>query len=404
MAAAGYTTVYNDALRDPGLSLHAKGLYALIKSYIGLEGFQLSKRRLAYACSDSSYMLNSAWKELKSKGYLQHYFSTEETGAFCHAYNLLQHPSEPQVYVYSPSLDRANGDIACISASQTDYTNVATSVLRDHSISLASKGLYALVSCLRKIPDFVLRPEGIRSFCMEKVKHFSTLWKKFKISGLLKQHRFPSGSSGEEGHWTYEYELCETPDLETPYLTNYHMDGSVSTVATIDDFLNKIKKRVTHIRKSKRTKKKSQPRAVRRKLRKKIEVQIQADELRQKFGNEMTGMVVTAVYNFKYADKLFIKDTEITQESREKVFRIISPESITSFLNDFRMDYSRVKNPTAYLQTSLYTYHQQLLQPSQAEPVSTDTPEQPLADWKAWEQNWRARVRAHIRSQAQETE
>ena len=120
--------------------------------------------------------------------------------------------------------------------------------------------------------------------------------------------------------------------------------------------------------------------------------------------NEMTGMVVTAVYNFKYADKLFIKDTEITQESREKVFRIISPESITSFLNDFRMDYSRVKNPTAYLQTSLYTYHQQLLQPSQAEPVSTDTPEQPLADWKAWEQNWRARVRAHIRSQAQETE
>lgn len=98
-----------------------------------------------------------------------------------------------------------------------------------------------------KIPDFVLRPEGIRAFCMEKVKHFSTLWKRFKISGLLKQHRFPSG---QENHWTYEYELCETPDLETPYLTNYHIDGSVSTVATIDGFLSKIKTQVSRIRKN----------------------------------------------------------------------------------------------------------------------------------------------------------
>ena len=104
MAAAGYTTVYNDALRDPELSLQAKGLYALIKSFIGLEDFQLSKRRLAYACSDSSYMLNSAWKELKIKGYLQHYYSTSETGAFCHVYNLLQQPGEPAEYSYSPNL------------------------------------------------------------------------------------------------------------------------------------------------------------------------------------------------------------------------------------------------------------------------------------------------------------
>ncbi len=396
MAAAGYTTVYNTALRDPRLSLHAKGLYALIKSFIGLEGFQLSKRRLAYACSDSSYMLNSAWKELKSKGYLQHYFSTEETGAFCHAYNLLQHPSEPQVYVYSPSLDRANGDVACISTSQTDYTNVATSVLRDQSISLASKGLYALVSCLRKIPDFVLRPEGIRSFCMEKVKHFSTLWKKFKISGLLKQHRFPSGSSGEEGHWTYEYELCETPDLETPYLTNYRADGSVSTVATIDGFLKKIKKRVAHIRTSKRTKK-NQPRAVRRKERKQIEQQLNANALRKHFGKELTGTVITAVCNIRHADRLFIKGTEITQERREQVSLRISQESIERFLNSVTIDFDRIENPTAYLQTALFAFHEKLLNSNLA--PAMESPDKPLADW---EQAWLERVKA--KRHLQETE
>ena len=261
MSAAGYTTIYNEVLRDRTLSLEAKGLFAVIKSFVGLPDFALSKRRLGYACSDSAYLLNAAWKELKQKGYLQHYFSQAENGAFCHVYNLMQHPSEPVDFVYSPSIDRPNGDVACISGAQRDYTNISTSVLRDKTISLASKGLFALVSHLMKIPDFVLRPEGIRAFCMEKVKHFSTLWKRFKISGLLKQHRFPSG---QENHWTYEYELCETPDLETPYLTNYHIDGSVSTVATIDGFLAKIKTQVSRIRKNVCVNKKDKPRAVRR--------------------------------------------------------------------------------------------------------------------------------------------
>ena len=311
MSAAGYTTIYNEVLRDRTLSLEAKGLFAVIKSFVGLPDFALSKRRLSYACSDSGYLLNAAWKELKQKGYLQHYFSQSENGAFCHVYNLMQHPSEPVDFVYSPSIDRPNGDVACISGAQRDYTNISTSVLRDKTISLASKGLFALVSHLMKIPDFVLRPEGIRAFCMEKVKHFSTLWKRFKISGLLKQHRFPSG---QENHWTYEYELCETPDLETPYLTNYHIDGSVSTVATIDGFLAKIKTQVSRIRKNMCVNKKDKPRAVRRRLRRQIEQQINADALRRQFGSELTGTVVTAVCNIKYADKLFIKGAAVTQE------------------------------------------------------------------------------------------
>ena len=112
MSAAGYTTIYNEVLRDRTLSLEAKGLFAVIKSFVGLPDFALSKRRLGYACSDSAYLLNAAWKELKQKGYLQHYFSQADNGAFCHVYNLMQHPSEPVDFVYSPSIDRPNGDVA----------------------------------------------------------------------------------------------------------------------------------------------------------------------------------------------------------------------------------------------------------------------------------------------------
>ena len=395
MSAAGYTTIYNEVLRDKSLSLSAKGLFAVIKSFIGLPGFALSKRRLSYACSDSAYLLNAAWRELKQKGYLQHYFSQSENGAFCHVYNLMQHPSEPVDFVYSPSIDRPNGDVACISGAQRDYTNISTAVLRDKSISLASKGLFALVSHLMKIPGFILRPEGIRSFCLEKVKHFSTLWKRFKISGLLKQHRFPSG---QENHWTYEYELCETPDLETPYLTNHHVDGSVSTIATIGDFLEKLKKRVSRIRKNVRsTKKKDKPRAVRRKERRQIEQQLNADALRQRFGNDLTGTAVTAVYNIKHAQRLFIKGVEITQERRETVAQMISPESVERFLDSTTLDFSRIKTPTAYLQTALFAFLEK--QCSTDGSPADEAPDKPLADW---ELEWLERVKAKRHSQETE--
>ena len=395
MSAAGYTTIYNEVLRDRTLSLEAKGLFAVIKSFVGLPDFALSKRRLGYACSDSGYLLNAAWKELKQKGYLQHYFSQSENGAFCHVYNLMQHPSEPVDFVYSPSIDRPNGDVACISGAQRDYTNISTSVLRDKSISLASKGLFALVSHLMKIPGFVLRPEGIRAFCMEKVKHFSTLWKRFKISGLLKQHRHPAG---EENRWTYEYEICETPDLETPYLTNHHVDGSVSTIATIGDFLEKLKKRVSRIRKNVRsTKKKDKPRAVRRKERRQVEAQISADALRRRFGNDLTGTVVTAVYNIKHAQRLFIKGAEITQERRETVAQMISPESVERFLDSTTLDCSRIKNPAAYLQTALFAFLEKQCS-TDSSPVEA-APDRPLADW---ELEWLERVKAKRHSQETE--
>ena len=84
MSATGYTTIYNEVLRDRTLSLDAKGLFAVIKSFIGLPDFALSKRRLGYACSDSTYLLNAAWKELKQKGIIcSTIFPRSENGAFC---------------------------------------------------------------------------------------------------------------------------------------------------------------------------------------------------------------------------------------------------------------------------------------------------------------------------------
>ena len=164
-------------------------------------------------------------------------------------------------------------------------------------------------------------------------------------------------------------------------------------------FLAKIKTQVSRIRKNVCVNKKDKPRAVRRRLRRQIEQQINADALRRQFGSELTGTVVTAVCTIKYADKLFIKGAAVTQEHREQISRRISQESMERFLNSVTIDFGRIDNPVAYLQTSLYTYHQKLLQTSQAEPVSTGTPEQPLADW---ELEWLKRVKAKRHSQETE--
>ena len=86
-------------------------------------------------------------------------------------------------------------------------------------------------------------------------------------------------------------------------------------------------------------------------------------------------------------------------DTRLEEHRRLIEESMERFLNSVTIDFGRIDNPVAYLQTSLYTYHQKLLQPSQAEPVSTGTPEQPLADW---ELEWLKRVKAKRHSQETE--
>ena len=47
MAEAGYTTIYNAVMRDIDLTLPAKGLYAVIKSLIGLPGLVLKRDECA---------------------------------------------------------------------------------------------------------------------------------------------------------------------------------------------------------------------------------------------------------------------------------------------------------------------------------------------------------------------
>lgn len=90
-----FSMVSNIAIRDENLSLKAKGLYVLIQSYISLEDFTLYKGFLQSKCIEGERAFSSAWKELKTQGYLIQYKLKDENNRYYYEYELLDEPNPP---------------------------------------------------------------------------------------------------------------------------------------------------------------------------------------------------------------------------------------------------------------------------------------------------------------------
>jgi hypothetical protein len=88
-----FAAVSNTALQDPRLSLRAKGLYALIQSYINIPNYDLYKSFLQKSSIEGTRAFDSAWNELKDCGYLKQYrIPGSNRGRFEYEYELLDTP------------------------------------------------------------------------------------------------------------------------------------------------------------------------------------------------------------------------------------------------------------------------------------------------------------------------
>lgn len=88
-----FTQVSNVAIRDNNLSLKAKGLYALIQSYLTIEDFTLYKNTLKKHLKEGEKAFESTWKELKDAAYLiQYRLQDPKTKQFYYEYELLDEP------------------------------------------------------------------------------------------------------------------------------------------------------------------------------------------------------------------------------------------------------------------------------------------------------------------------
>lgn len=248
-----------------------------------------------------------AWRELLDRGYLKHYCMIDSRGAFVHSYELMQEPSgTPARMTHVAGMDRENGDLRMVLSSEKkrDFVRVPNALLRSQTLPLAVKGLFSVVAHLAGIPNFSLNPDGIRSFCKEKAKHFATLWRALKLFGLLKQHRRPAGM---ECHFSYEYELLDTPDTDAPYLVNHHADGSVSSSRTIADYISGAASRLKAWLSGAKQEKNRRKNIVRKadaplapavhtdKRADEMRRQIDADRLSERFGPQAANLVVKAL-------------------------------------------------------------------------------------------------------------
>lgn len=84
----GFTVVQNSVARDWNLSSGALGLYTRIQSYITMENITLTKGSLMERVPEGEYAFNTAWNELKSKGYLFIHVYPGEKGRFVYQYEL----------------------------------------------------------------------------------------------------------------------------------------------------------------------------------------------------------------------------------------------------------------------------------------------------------------------------
>lgn len=120
-----FTQVSNDALRDKTLSLKAKGLYALIQSYITIPGFTLYKNTLKKECKEGEKAFEATWKELKDKGYLIQYKFKNRDGTFKYEYDLLDVCQTPKKEGVETEVVEKAGVEKAPSGKQGKYSNTA---------------------------------------------------------------------------------------------------------------------------------------------------------------------------------------------------------------------------------------------------------------------------------------
>jgi len=97
----GFTAVQNSVAKDKTLSMKAKGLYLLIQAYITMPGSNWKKSDFEDMCMEGSKAFNSAWDELKKKGYL-HVHIYSGNGIFKNEYELMDEKTTgPHTFYYN---------------------------------------------------------------------------------------------------------------------------------------------------------------------------------------------------------------------------------------------------------------------------------------------------------------
>lgn len=123
---------------------------------------------------------------------------------------------------------------------KVNFSMISNEIIRDDTVSLKTKGLYALIQSYITMDDFTLYKGFLMSKCPEGRSSFDSAWNQLKQSGYLIQYRMKD----EKNHFYYEYELLDVPVHQnvTPEKTGTSVvsvcDSSDCVVHKVDDTQN----------------------------------------------------------------------------------------------------------------------------------------------------------------------
>lgn len=106
-------------------------------------------------------------------------------------------------------MERKNG---AFRKRKESFAMVSNHILRDDSVSLRSKGLFALIQSYVTLENFTIYKSFLQSKCMEGEKAFNRAWEELKTAGYLVQYKLKD----ENNRFFYEYELLDVPEKK-PY-------------------------------------------------------------------------------------------------------------------------------------------------------------------------------------------
>lgn len=96
---------------------------------------------------------------------------------------------------------------------KVNFSMISNEIIRDDTVSLKSKGLYALIQSYITLEDFSLYKGFLLSKCKEGKKAFDAAWKELKDAGYLIQYQM---QDQETKQFYWEYDLVDSVE-EKPH-------------------------------------------------------------------------------------------------------------------------------------------------------------------------------------------
>lgn len=204
--------------RAEGIStLDDVGLYAMLSAFLSIPNFKTPngglQAALAKHCRNGRHTIHNAWLHLSQAGYLKRVRLPDAQFCLRDIYTLHATPdnSTPPVR-YATWKDSSSiwRDSHVFLPPMEHYTPVSTAALMDADLSLAAKGLYAMIRqrllLSSRVSGVTINREGLRRSSGLGECAFRKIWKELRQSGYLQlTHLWDA----EKKQMLYRYDLSE---------------------------------------------------------------------------------------------------------------------------------------------------------------------------------------------------